>query len=73
VEIAPMSNPDQARLTAIELLRIVPLVEAARLAGVSVDTLQRHHADKVVRVSERRVGMRVRDALMLQPAKRKPA
>lgn len=45
--------------------RIVSLKEAARLRGVSVDTLKRNHADKIIRLSQRRVGMRVRDALAL--------
>jgi len=53
----------ETRLTAIELERIAPLSEAARLAGVSKDTLQRHHADKILKLSPRRLGMRVRDAL----------
>jgi hypothetical protein len=65
----PMSDRNQAQLTAIELHRIAPLVEAARLAGVSVDTLQRHHADKILRLSPRRLGMRVRDALLLTTKK----
>src|SRR5262249_62274424 len=60
-----MSNQDHARLTAIELQRVASLSEAARLAGVSVDTLQRHHADKILRLSPRRLGMRVRDALSI--------
>jgi hypothetical protein len=60
-----------ARVSAIELQRIAPLAEAARLAGVSVDTLQRHHQDKILQLSPRRLGMRVRDALSL--GKRKTA
>jgi hypothetical protein len=54
-----------AGLTPIERLRIVTLVEAARLSGVSKDTLLRHHRDKLVRLSPRRLGIRVGDALML--------
>lgn len=49
----------------IELQRIVDLKEASRLSGMSVDTLKRNHPDKIIRLSERRVGMRVGDALML--------
>jgi hypothetical protein len=56
---------DHTRLSAVELARIASLTEAARLAGVSKDTLQRHHADKILKLSPRRLGMRVRDALML--------
>jgi hypothetical protein len=59
-----MPEPEHTQLTAIELQRIAPLSEAARLAGVSKDTLQRHHADKILKLSPRRLGMRVRDALL---------
>jgi hypothetical protein len=53
-----------------ELNRIVSLPEAARLRGVSVDTLKRHPrlARKIIRVSPRRLGMRVRDAIAADPA-----
>jgi hypothetical protein len=50
----------------IEMARIVPLKEAARLAGCSPDTLKRNHRDKIVQISDRRIGMRVRDALQLE-------
>jgi hypothetical protein len=49
----------------IELQRIIPLSEAAQLSGVSVDTLKRRHRNKILELSPRRLGMRVRDALML--------
>jgi hypothetical protein len=58
-------------LSPLELARIAPLPECAQLAGCSVDTLERHHADKILRVSPRRVGMRVRDALLLATSKKK--
>ncbi len=50
----------------IELRRIVSLTEASRLSGVSIDTLKRRHRDKILDLSPRRRGMRVRDALMLE-------
>jgi hypothetical protein len=50
----------------IEMERIVPLKEAARLAGCSPDTLKRNHRNKIVQISDRRIGMRVRDALQLE-------
>jgi hypothetical protein len=46
--------------------QIIPIKEAARLRGVSVDTLCRNHRDKFVQLSERRLGMRRKDALMLR-------
>jgi hypothetical protein len=52
-------------LSWLELQRFVSLDEAARLSGMSRDTLQRRHPDKIKRISTRRLGMRLRDALML--------
>jgi len=48
----------------IELQRIVDLKEASRLSGMSVDTIKRNHREKILELSPRRLGMRVRDALM---------
>jgi hypothetical protein len=51
-------------LLEVELRRIAPLPEAARLkGGISVRTLKRNFPDLIVRVSKRRLGMRVGDAL----------
>jgi hypothetical protein len=49
----------------IELQRIVPLDEAARLRSTSQDTLKRNEPDKIIKVSPRREGMRIKHALML--------
>jgi hypothetical protein len=51
--------------TWIELERILPLKEASIVSGLSQDSLKRHHAQKIIRLGPRRLGMRVRDALML--------
>jgi hypothetical protein len=56
---------DLPKLTALELARIVPLAEGSRLSSLSEDTLRREHSDKLVRLSARRLGIRVGDALML--------
>jgi hypothetical protein len=53
------------KMSPLELRRIMPLKEAAKFTGMSVDTLQRHHADKIRRLSPRRLGMRVADALQI--------
>jgi hypothetical protein len=58
-------DEDVNRLPLVERLRIIPLAEAARLAGLSEDGLRRHHAEKLIRLSPRRIGMRLADALML--------
>jgi len=62
----PLGAIDQ--LSVIEQNRIVLLPEAARLAGVSIDTLRRYHSDKFIRLSKQRQGMRLRDALMMKTA-----
>jgi hypothetical protein len=48
-----------------ELDRILTLQQAASLCSLSADTIKRRHPDKLVQLSPRRVGIRVRDALML--------
>jgi hypothetical protein len=60
----PLNPPDW-----IELQRIVDLREASRLSGLSVDTIKRHHADKIIDLSPRRRGMRVGVALSLNVEK----
>jgi hypothetical protein len=50
----------------LELERIVSLQRAAELQGLSVDTIKRRQADKIIRLSPRRCGMRLRDALLKQ-------
>jgi hypothetical protein len=52
-------------LSPLELERIVPIDEAARLRGVSTDTLRWHDRDKFIQLSPRRLGMRLRDVLAL--------
>lgn len=49
-----------------ELLRIAPMSEAERLSSLSEETLKEKHAEKIERLSERRYGMRVYNALMLR-------
>jgi len=48
-----------------ELDRIITLQEAERISSLSVDSWKRHHADKIVELSPRRLGVRLGDALML--------
>ena len=50
----------------LELDQILTLKEAQAVSTLSVDSLMRHHADKVVFLSPRRKGMRLRHALMLR-------
>jgi hypothetical protein len=60
-----MDRDELPRPSATELQRIAPLTEAVRLSGLSEDSLKRHHGDKIIRLSPRRLGMRVGDALQL--------
>jgi hypothetical protein len=48
-----------------DLDRIVSLREASKLRNVSTDTLKRQFPDKIIQLSPRRRGMRLRDALIL--------
>ena len=45
--------------------RLVPLKEAAKLRGVSLDTLKRTSRDKFIKISDSRYAMRLRDVLLL--------
>ncbi len=58
----PLKLPE---LSALELNRIAGLPECEHFSSVSEDTMRRVHPDKIVRISPRRVGMRVGDALNL--------
>jgi hypothetical protein len=63
-------NPDTLSpvpyvLAALEGERVLSLPEVARLNGTSVDTIKRRHASKIVRVSDKRVGMKLKDALAI--------
>jgi hypothetical protein len=60
----PTTESERAKLE-VEMRRIVPLAEGARLRGVSIDTLKRTKRDKFVRLSPRRLGIRIADALAL--------
>jgi hypothetical protein len=51
---------------ALELDRIITLQEAVKISSLSVDSWKRNHPDKVVELSPRRLGVRLRDALMLR-------
>jgi hypothetical protein len=63
---ATIKNPGaEFGLTATEANRIVPLPEAAHLSSLSTDTLKREYPEYIIKLSERREGMRVHHALMI--------
>jgi hypothetical protein len=59
----PGKSPDPNLFNLVEMQRVVSLAEAARLRGVSIDTLKRTQRDKILKLSPRRRGMRLFDAL----------
>jgi hypothetical protein len=48
-----------------ELDRIITLQEAEKISSLSVDSWKREHPDKIIKLSTRRLGIRLRDALKL--------
>ena len=62
------STSDFKLPSGLELDRIITLQEAEKISSLSVDSWKRHHSDKVVELSPRRRGVRLRDALMLREA-----
>jgi predicted transcriptional regulator of viral defense system len=62
----PITRRQSAVATnALALERILTLDEAAELAGISKDSLRRHYSHLIRRLSPRRVGMKLRDALAI--------
>jgi hypothetical protein len=59
------ATTDPKKLNPTELNRIISIGEAARLSSISPDGWYRHHKDKLVRLTEKRVGVRLRDALFI--------
>ena len=57
-------------VSAVELLRIAPLAEAAHLSGLDEDELRRAHPDKIIQLTDEKQGMRVMHALRLTEAPR---
>jgi hypothetical protein len=49
----------------LEMEQIVSLADAAIVAGVSADVLRKELADKLIQLSPRRQGIRLKDALRL--------
>ena len=57
-----LANPET---WPVELLRVIERAEAERLSSLSWDTIKRRFPEKIVKLSERRRGIRVGDVLML--------
>ena len=63
----PTPTDDGFRLPpALELERIITLQEAEKVSSLSINSWKRRHPDKIIELSPRRLGVRLRDALMLR-------
>lgn len=49
----------------LELRKVLPLEQATEITNLSRDTLKRNFPDKIIRLSPRRLGMRLSDALAI--------
>jgi hypothetical protein len=49
----------------LELERVIPLIEVEGITNLSRDSLDRHHRSKFVRLSPRRIGMKIRNVLAI--------
>jgi hypothetical protein len=56
---------DSTKLSELELNRIIPIAEAVELSSISDDGWRRHHADKLIQLTPKRVGVRLRHALFI--------
>jgi hypothetical protein len=62
-----VTNADQL-LHGRELDRIISLQVAEEISSLSAESWKRNHPDKIIKLSPRRLGVRLRDALMLAGA-----
>jgi hypothetical protein len=67
-KVSAKFDPDD--VSALELLRIVPLDEAVYLSGMTAEDLQQRFPDKIIEIGENGLGMRALDALRLTEAPR---
>jgi hypothetical protein len=60
-----MSIEKADRPTWLELERVLELPEVEEITSLSSDSIKRHHRDKLVNLSPRRLGMKLRNALAI--------
>jgi hypothetical protein len=58
-------NNEALELDPLELRKIITLERVTELTTLSEDSLKRHHADKILHLGPRRLGMRLADALAI--------
>jgi hypothetical protein len=61
----PVKHNRIALTPELEQARIITLDEAARLSSISKDGWKRHHRDKIIKLSPRRVGVKLADVLAI--------
>jgi hypothetical protein len=57
---------DPTKLSEVELNRIISIAEAVELSSISDDGWRRHHADKLIHLTPKRIGVRLRHALFIE-------
>jgi hypothetical protein len=62
------TRPDFTDITPLDRRRVLPLGEVTELTGLSRDSIYRHYGHLIRRLSPRRVGMRLGDALKIGEA-----
>jgi hypothetical protein len=60
-----MSTEKSDQPTWLELERVLSMPEVEEITSLSVDSLNRHHKEKIVELSPRRRGMKLRNALAI--------
>jgi hypothetical protein len=60
-----MSTEKSDQPTWLELERVLSMSEVEEITSLSVDSLNRHHKEKIVELSPRRRGMKLKDALAI--------
>jgi hypothetical protein len=63
--VARPKSRGQAELSALDLEKIITLTEAAAFTGLSKDSLRRHHKHLFRRLSPKRIGIKLKDALTI--------
>ena len=61
----PLSAESQVDLTPLERRRKIPVPEAAALNGISEDTFRRHYKHLIRKITPRRDGVELGDAIDL--------
>jgi hypothetical protein len=62
----PAPSKEFSLSAELELERIVPLSQLSKYSTLSEDGWKRHHPDKIIQLSPRRRGVKLRDALFIK-------